>query len=252
MASMVSRRDAEGSSPLARGLPSIPLAVARALMDHPRSRGVYGNDFSNVIFGFGSSPLARGLRGPGEAPGPPSRIIPARAGFTRRAPRRRRGRRDHPRSRGVYQARGDAGGLAPGIIPARAGFTGWSGGRSRPPGDHPRSRGVYICLFHWRRMIAGSSPLARGLQGSGAAGPAALRIIPARAGFTGLWSSSPPSEEDHPRSRGVYARTRSARVRRAGSSPLARGLHVDVRPVHWDPGIIPARAGFTRPRSPGW
>ena len=50
---------------------------------------------------------------------------------------------------------------------------------------------------------------------------------------------------DHPRSRGVYARPHMEPWRGTGSSPLARGLPVDV-PLKWDvAGIIPARAGFT-------
>ena len=94
----------------------------------------------------------------------PSRIIPARAGFTIPAPEEGDAATDHPRSRGVYErkdvfrllclgssplARGLlladlAWGRPAGIIPARAGFT-----RRRAPGrrrrpDHPRSRGVYF------------------------------------------------------------------------------------------------------------
>ena len=71
------------------------------------------------------------------------------------------------------------------------------------------------------------------------------RIIPARAGFT---SSTVPARRppgDHPRSRGVYARTRRIPVTSRGSSPLARGLPgVNMR-VILGQGIIPARAGFT-------
>ena len=95
-------RQAEGSSPLARGLPGEEAAVealvgiipARAGFtargrrrpggrpDHPRSRGVYGEG--------------------AQAPAVGRRIIPARAGFTTDARPVRFLRRDHPRSRGVY------------------------------------------------------------------------------------------------------------------------------------------------------
>ena len=71
-----------GSSPLARGLPACNLGLraaggiipARAgftlrrrrqaadLMDHPRSRGVYGRFSGSIVEISGSSPLARGLR----------------------------------------------------------------------------------------------------------------------------------------------------------------------------------------------
>ena len=91
-----------GSSPLARGLRSVHVAItvsggiipARAgftprllhlrgrLPDHPRSRGVYSPTRSAEPNTVGSSPLARGLPRPG--------------GLVRG------GQRDHPRSRGVY------------------------------------------------------------------------------------------------------------------------------------------------------
>ena len=131
-------------------------------------------------------------------------IIPARAGFTvgRAAPTGPDG--DHPRSRGVYTAtsaplsapRGSsplARGLLPPtnptltsgrIIPARAGFTRRSVWRRRPLGDHPRSRGVYVLPYDTRAEEIGSSPLARGLRRAPWRWPPAMRIIPARAGFT--------------------------------------------------------------------
>ena len=91
----------------------------------------------------GSSPLARGLLRAAGTRRCISRIIPARAGFTRQVGFHLGILKDHPRSRGVYQTRliplvihvGSsplARGLrlyAPhtrdraGIIPARAGFT---------------------------------------------------------------------------------------------------------------------------------
>ena len=52
----------EGSSPLARGLPSAPPRDRRASADHPRSRGVYPERVSYGGLAEGSSPLARGLQ----------------------------------------------------------------------------------------------------------------------------------------------------------------------------------------------
>ena len=115
--------DAEGSSPLARGLPAprdrswpwrriIPAragftrpscSIFHAPRDHPRSRGVYGWEGEGYYGRGGSSPLARGLR---------------------KCPRQRCGRKR--------------------IIPARAGFTGPQCARTSQPTDHPRSRGVYL------------------------------------------------------------------------------------------------------------
>ena len=70
--------------------------------DHPRSRGVYRNFAARFPTKEGSSPLARGLLWTVDGTLARNRIIPARAGFTRRGGIMRRGPRDHPRSRGVY------------------------------------------------------------------------------------------------------------------------------------------------------
>ena len=73
-------------------------------------------------------------------------------------------------------------------------------------------------------MIAGSSPLARGLLGVGDAFAGVSGIIPARAGFTRGAAPSRLWRRDHPRSRGVYAVLARYSARSSGSSPLARGL----------------------------
>ena len=54
-------------------------------------------------------------------------------------------------------------------------------------------------------------------------------------------------DRDHPRSRGVYHDKQGRKILKAGSSPLARGLRDLGLLVAADRGIIPARAGFTRP-----
>ena len=137
----------------------------------------------------------------------------------------------------------------PGIIPARAGFTGRTSDRIWCRGDHPRSRGVYYTERGDDKVQEGSSPLARGLHTADRPGRGAVRIIPARAGFTRRPSTSTLRDRDHPRSRGVYARACLGAVSAAGSSPLARGLlgedHLSAAVV----GIIPARAGFTHATS---
>ena len=213
----------------------------------------------------GSSPLARGLRGCGQAHETIIRIIPARAGFTCDQHGRRRGGGDHPRSRGVYSARSAAFAASNGssplargllkwlpakayrrrIIPARAGFT-----DAPPPSmvraaDHPRSRGVYPWGRAGRRGRGGSSPLARGLLSELPQRTIVRRIIPARAGFTGGREPAGDRGTDHPRSRGVYESSPDLLVARPGSSPLARGLPESADYVFPHGGIIPARAGFT-------
>ena len=174
---------------------------------------------------------------------------------------------DHPRSRGVYVmgrpvtaamtgssplARGlpiprDRVSGAVRIIPARAGFT-WTAGRDSPSRkDHPRSRGVYALLNGILHDHEGSSPLARGLPPRSTGRSLITRIIPARAGFTWNWGRDSPSRKDHPRSRGVYLRTHRSIITVWGSSPLARGLLTGRSHEIFHSGIIPARAGFTRP-----
>ena len=212
-----------GSSPLARGLHApgpgdrrpVGIIPARAGFtdprvarrgrpgDHPRSRGVYAGHDAAPSPHRGSSPLARGL------------LV---------LPHVEIGTRDHPRSRGVYPAStitatstmGSsplARGLLPHlrhprpgrrIIPARAGFTaGRPPARSRP-GDHPRSRGVYEMWGPDKPAVLGSSPLARGLRARSCTASRAMRIIPARAGFTMGPFLTAMTAADHPRSRGVY------------------------------------------------
>ena len=134
------------------------------------------------------------------------------------------GSQDHPRSRGVYDAKAGsfllAGGSSPlarglparalvekfghRIIPARAGFT-------REHSGHVQDR--------W-----GSSPLARGLHAPVDEGVRVRGIIPARAGFTSEASARACHAADHPRSRGVYAPGVETPPVSWGSSPLARGL----------------------------
>ncbi len=213
----------------------------------------------------GSSPLARGLLvGAGQvhvAPG----IIPARAGFTNLVAHPVVAGGDHPRSRGVYvavdeQARTATGssplarGLHQGrqehrggrrIIPARAGFTRLGRHGLERHADHPRSRGVYAACDTKKEGPLGSSPLARGLLDHDVDVVPAVRIIPARAGFTRRHRLRRGADPDHPRSRGVYGPSPLHYGGGPGSSPLARGL---PRMAAWQIScyrIIPARAGFT-------
>ena len=111
--------------------------------------------------------------------------------------------------------------------------------------DHPRSRGVYRTLARFISVSRGSSPLARGLPMSWGESRVDARIIPARAGFTARRRSRSWPAPDHPRSRGVYPRRTSGRMRHRGSSPLARGLRGGVHRPGDRRRIIPARAGFT-------
>ena len=192
--------------PARAGFTRHPGNRGRKCGDHPRSRGVYSRRRPSCACCAGSSPLARGLPPEPRRRAGCRRIIPARAGFTRTAPGVRTCTRDHPRSRGVYSpalskrrggrgssplARGllgqySAGCGAGGIIPARAGFT-WRFVKIEEVWrDHPRSRGVYSARSAAFAASNGSSPLARGLLPRKRAQELGNRIIPARAGFTGM------------------------------------------------------------------
>ena len=274
-----------GSSPLARGLPGgvfhrvihrgiIPARAgftracasqSGASGDHPRSRGVYWYENERGGGEFGSSPLARGLLVTFVTTWRPGGIIPARAGFTFHYQQEWKNLQDHPRSRGVYWGRRSlwprldgssplARGLRLGvdidnfmgrIIPARAGFTLHDGPNTIPCWDHPRSRGVYHKPRNTRACVVGSSPLARGLLRRVVHRVCDLRIIPARAGFTVEVELYVRFPQDHPRSRGVYARGDAQPVHERGSSPLARGLLIAAVTMGVAIRIIPARAGFT-------
>ena len=219
-----------------------------------------------LLSSAGSSPLARGLLGGGRLLGDHRGIIPARTGFTHDNRLGDPEKQDHPRSRGVYPPSPPSSATQPGssplargllaeiarvaawgrIIPARAGFTGTRHAGRRPAQDHPRSRGVYRPRDRGSPWALGSSPLARGLRGLAAAGQAGGGIIPARAGFTAATGARTSPHSDHPRSRGVYAIETDLCSRGYGSSPLARGLPLGVGGQAARPGIIPARAGFTR------
>ena len=253
-----------GSSPLARGLRTsscrprsscriIParagftnsLITARSSpQDHPRSRGVYAPSLPSSGPFVGSSPLARGLLTSRSSIVKSARIIPARAGFTDCCWRVASRSADHPRSRGVYSymfgvprpvpgssplARGLQSKKASpfryrGIIPARAGFTFACNLTYGRPTDHPRSRGVYEISEGNPFLVAGSSPLARGLPIRRRQVSLLHRIIPARAGFTLTSRPKTILNRDHPRSRGVYTKCAITNPSPNGSSPLARGL----------------------------
>ena len=240
--------DRLGSSPLARGL----LIDPRHRQSHggiiPARAGFTARVAARPSTTWGSSPLARGLR-----------LLDGRPGGRRR---------DHPRSRGVYEmimnekykasgssplARGLRSRSTPpprgiGIIPARAGFTLGRVGGPQEPMDHPRSRGVYREGLLVQPQRGGSSPLARGLPAALNAEGYAVRIIPARAGFTPRRGPARRRRGDHPRSRGVYPGEAEPPHGVDGSSPLARGLPLRALVLAAYGGIIPARAGFTTAR----
>ena len=263
-----------GSSPLARGLHPIcqrdkigvriiparagfterrPESAAHA-QDHPRSRGVYINPGTWTGDMYGSSPLARGLPGISQVNRLHTGIIPARAGFTAQSGSRPAPRRDHPRSRGVYDWASDRVVPGKGSSPLARGLPSLLLLPARGEGIIPARAGFTEAIFTPRCNTGGSSPLARGLRVHRSVRNGRHRIIPARAGFTTVSTLTLMSMKDHPRSRGVYSPVIFGKPIKEGSSPLARGLLPShIRETNQG-RIIPARAGFTsrpgRRRSP--
>ena len=279
-----------GSSPLARGArggrgreePRVRIIPARAGStggladlqpepeDHPRSRGEHLMVSTPLASVTGSSPLARGAPVVVDDGDPHRGIIPARAGSTSWRSSSRSPTRDHPRSRGEHlgqsritrAVRGSSPlargahrrpllvGHRGGIIPARAGSTPSAFMTCTAARDHPRSRGEHSSGCSTRKVMRGSSPLARGAHMDAPVPRVRPGISPARAGSTSTRRSRGPSTRDHPRSRGEHSSYRSMIPYGVGSSPLARGaLHLQHRRVP-DEGIIPARAGSTTRWSP--
>ncbi len=99
---------------------------------HPRSRGEHASATEMVLDLGGSSPLARGAHAIRPAVKRADRLIPARAGSTRRVGSWRPPRPAHPRSRGEHYLWDHSGERVPGSSPLARGAP-----RQRDP--HPRS-----------------------------------------------------------------------------------------------------------------
>ena len=192
-------------------------------------------------------------------------LIPARAGNTSKRGTRRRPWGAHPRSRGEhhicrrarYSHRGSSPlargtqilryrlGHLPGLIPARAGNTFASSSISFSLRAHPRSRGEHGEPGAGLPEHKGSSPLARGTRNHLSNGLEIFGLIPARAGNTVVTAPVTVVAWAHPRSRGEHWTRELKKLRREGSSPLARGtLPADAGCLQ-ALGLIPARAGNT-------
>ena len=192
-------------------------------------------------------------------------LIPAHAGKTTAAPTRSSREWAHPRSRGENAESGALGrcrvGSSPltrgkpvnpcvalrthGLIPAHAGKTQGDPPQMMSTGAHPRSRGENEVRRRPAQPHVGSSPLTRGKRTRRPRPRVARGLIPAHAGKTGSASPSQTQGWAHPRSRGENSCVAFAWSCMAGSSPLTRGKHVDVRCPGARGGLIPAHAGKT-------
>ena len=130
------------------------------------------------------------------------RIIPARAGQTRR--------------RNVQQWFGR-------IIPARAGQTVDAVLTARPPPDHPRACGANSGGKIVVDNPPGSSPRVRGKRAKYYTADDSARIIPARAGQTLVYFCVAVLCSDHPRACGANAVCNAVNAPVSGSSPCVRG-----------------------------
>ena len=216
--------------------------------------------------GHGSSPHTRGAPCPIDPYLHAVRIIPAYAGCTWGQHRRRLGRSDHPRIRGVHCPLCAGLGELIGSSPHTRGALGEEPFLEGVGGDHPRIRGVHSGRIMSLESQSGSSPHTRGartatgVSGRRAADHPRIRGVHTvlEPGAHALFGSSPhtrgarrttgsssPRARDHPRIRGVHAPVVSIPYREWGSSPHTRGAPYPMRYTDEQSGIIPAYAGCT-------
>ena len=233
--------------------------------DHPRACGA-NFSISPVSMGRpGSSPRVRGKRKLAGRPIQHVRIIPARAGQTRRFFHVIIRCTDHPRACGANHRRrrqqGQEGGSSPRvrgklrravpmqsglrIIPARAGQTSRSSVRTSCFPDHPRACGANELMATTLKQFNGSSPRVRGKRLAVADRLLTNRIIPARAGQTKTLLPTFCPHSDHPRACGANCPAGKSRGCVYGSSPRVRGKLGADDLIERGVRIIPARAGQT-------
>ena len=218
----------------------------------------------------GSSPRGRGTRdGEAHRMGR-ERFIPARAGNTSAACRRRIARSVHPRAGGEHGSLGwntcrvvgssprGRGTLSVPLtscrrsrfIPARAGNTRWWRWPRCQRSVHPRAGGEHSSVKQMSGRDYGSSPRGRGTHRGGAALGAHGRFIPARAGNTRPARARSTAATVHPRAGGEHPPMSSHDASCSGSSPRGRGTPRDRGRNDLALRFIPARAGNTRASTP--
>ena len=138
-----------------------------------------------------------------------------------------------------------------GLIPARAGKTFQPAPRPLRGAAHPRACGENTPPPPPPMTPVGSSPRVRGKRADRCAGQPRLGLIPARAGKTHRAPPPRTSRTAHPRACGENPTPRRAEVWAEGSSPRVRGKPPGLTRGAGQRGLIPARAGKTRARTPG-
>ena len=213
----------------------------------------------------GSSPRVRGKPPRGRRACLGRRLIPARAGKTRRRRRASQPRQAHPRACGensplFLNARLKCGssprvrGKRPSprrsddarrLIPARAGKTRMQMHEPQARPAHPRACGENLLTPDSDEARPGSSPRVRGKLAGHHARLESRRLIPARAGKTPGGARRSPCHWAHPRACGENGDGVDDPRGAGGSSPRVRGKRARPLFVALATGLIPARAGKT-------
>ena len=213
----------------------------------------------------GSSPRMRGKQHQAGFDEHRRGLIPAHAGKTAAASLGSVTRGAHPRACGENSAHSQplvsAGGSSPrmrgklhdsrmewrkrGLIPAHAGKTIPKNPQCFHHGAHPRACGENLTIEIADSLREGSSPRMRGKLAFLPVVPAAVGLIPAHAGKTGLQSSGDESGWAHPRACGENQRTTRWSTSDTGSSPRMRGKPYASAYSYQKERLIPAHAGKT-------
>ena len=243
-----------------------PRNEPRCSRAHPRACGENWSTRQGSSDTCGSSPRVRGkLRHP-QPQFRRDRLIPARAGKTRRGAVFRPGSPAHPRACGENvtpsgsarptsgsspRVRGKPGNLIAGqrgerLIPARAGKTSYTRQAISRQRAHPRACGENSAERSPAHLVQGSSPRVRGKQGHAPRAGHGDGLIPARAGKTPARPPRGRTPRAHPRACGENSGREMPSMSTRGSSPRVRGKLQRHRQVAVAGRLIPARAGKTR------
>ena len=201
--------------------PSRPVPIDRT-PEHPRACGE--NNFAQFLqsINAGTSPRMRGKQTCGQLRNTLPRNIPAHAGKTHIAPKRRTATPEHPRACGENLKQCRTGFRNPGTsprmrgkprplksvwpsrrnIPAHAGktFTGYSINQKFE--EHPRACGENPWWLPHQPFLSGTSPRMRGKLAGGVGFLSEARNIPAHAGKTLPLHRGGQGAEEHPRACG--------------------------------------------------
>ena len=242
-----------------------PRNEPRCSRAHPRACGENWSTRQGSSDTCGSSPRVRGkLRHP-QPQFRRDRLIPARAGKTRRGAVFRPGSPAHPRACGENvtpsgsarptsgsspRVRGKPGNLIAGqrgerLIPARAGKTSYTRQAISRQRAHPRACGENSAERSPAHLVQGSSPRVRGKQGHAPRAGHGDGLIPARAGKTPARPPRGRTPRAHPRACGENSGREMPSMSTRGSSPRVRGKLQRHRQVAVAGRLIPARAGKT-------